>query len=241
MVTVEWTDSLGTVTKYTLAEQVVTILKRFILTENLQAGDQLPSERQLVDALGVSQRVIREALSIIAGEGLVEKKHGLGTFVQPFDRQRLLTEQGTLPVHFPDAADLHEARCAIECGAAQLAAARATAQDIAELEACIQGMQRSDETGSSVVADDVCFHLTLLKATHNETLQGLSHLITESIRLHDIWTNPGGLHRKTQDIAHILRAHRAIVAAIRDREPLQASQAMYDHLTWRYRGTAPKG
>jgi GntR family transcriptional repressor for pyruvate dehydrogenase complex len=240
MVTVENPDSLGTVTKYTLAEQVVAILKRFILTENLKEGDRLPSERQLASTLGVSHRVVREALGILAGEGIIEKRHGLGAFVQSFDYQAALSDLGNVPVQFPDAADLHEARCAIECGAMHVAAEHTTDEDIAALEGCIEAMKESAEKGQSPVGDDLCFHLMLLKATHNDTLQGLSHLIAESIRLHDIWKNPGGLHRKTQEVEHILAAHQAIVAALRERDAMQASQAMYRHLMWRHRSGIPK-
>jgi DNA-binding FadR family transcriptional regulator len=95
-------------------------------------------------------------------------------------------------------------------------------------------MKQNADKGLSSVGDDLCFHLLLLKATHNETLQGLSQLIAESIRLHDIWKSPGGLHRKTQEVAHIVRAHQAIVDAIRERDAVSAAQAMYRHLTWRY-------
>jgi GntR family transcriptional repressor for pyruvate dehydrogenase complex len=237
MATVNVSDGLGTVTKYTLTEQVVAILKRFILIENLQQDDQLPSERRLASTLGVSHRVVREALSILAGEGIIEKRHGLGAFVQSFDEQRLLSDLGAIPVEFPDADDLHEARCAIECGAMHVTVENATDEDVADLEACVQAMRQSAEKGESSVGDDLRFHLSLLKATHNETLQGLSHLIAQSIRLHDIWKSPSGLHRKTEDVEHILRAHQAIVNALRARDAAKASQAMYAHLMWRYKAT----
>lgn len=237
MATVNLPDSLGSVTKYTLTEQVVAILKRFILTENLQEGDQLPSERQLAATLGVSQRVVREALSTLAGQGIIEKRHGLGAFVQSFDQQRLLSDIKAIPVEYPDADDLHAARCAIECGAMHLAAEHATDEDIAALQTCIEAMTSSAAQGLSPVGDDLCFHLSVLKATHNQTLQGLSHLIAESVRLHDIWKNPGGIHRKIQEVEHILDAHQAIVDALRERDATKASEAMYAHLMWRYRSS----
>lgn len=240
MASVEKLDILGSVTKYTLAEQVVAILKRFILMENLKQGDRLPAERQLASTLGVSHRVVREALGILAGEGIIEKRHGLGAFVQSLDYQTVWSDPGNVPIQFPHAADLHEARCAIECGVMHVAAEHATDEDIAALEGCIEAMKQSADKGQSPVGDDLCFHLLLLKATHNETLQGLSHLIAESIRLHDIWKDPGGLHRKTQEVEHILDAHQAIVDALRKRDVMQGSQAMYRHLMWRHRSGVPK-
>jgi DNA-binding FadR family transcriptional regulator len=238
MATVDIPGSLTTITKYTLAEQVVAILKRFILIENLKEGDRLPAERQLASTLGVSHRVVREALSVLAGEGIIEKRHGLGAFVQAYDYETVLSDLGTVPVKFPDPVDLHEARCAVECGAVRIAAERVTDEDIAKLEACIEGMKQNAEEGKSSVGDDLRFHLSLLEATHNHTLGGLSRLIAESIRLHDIWKEPGGLHRRTQDVEHILRAHQTIVDALRERDGVKASQAMYSHLTWRHRSIA---
>ena len=232
MVTVqELSQSLGSVTKYTLSEQVAVILKRFILEERLKEGDRLPSERDLVNALGVSHRVLREALGALTGEGLVVKRHGLGTFVQPFDRQRLLAELANAPVEFPNAADLHQARLAIECGAAYVAAQRATAADVAALQAHITALEDASAQDSSPVAADLGFHQALLRATHNETLQSLSYLIAESVRLFNVWSHPAGLHRKIQDLAHIIDAHQAIVDAIQEQDPVKASQTMYAHLS----------
>lgn len=232
-------EVLGPVSKSTLAEQVVAILKRFILVEDLKEGDRLPSERKLVATLGVSQRVVREALGILTGEGIVNKRHGLGAFVQSFDRQRVLSELAMAPTRFPDATDLHEARCAIEYGIACIAAEKATDKDLATLQECIAAMQQSADQGESPVAADLSFHQALLRATHNETLQSLGYLIAESIRLHDIWKNPAGLHRKIQDVEHIVQAHQAIVDALRQQDAVKASQAVYSHLMWRIKATEP--
>ena len=231
-------SSLSPVTRQTLVEQVETILKRLVLMEDLNEGDQLPSERQLAAALGVSHTVVREALSVLAREGLIIKRHGLGNFVASFEQDNHLSSVEGVPKEAPEPADLHRARCAIECGAAYLAAEYATDEDIATLLMHIQGTKESPDQAGVPPAENLRFHLALLKATHNETLQGLSYLIADSIRLFGIWNNPAVLQRGL-NVEQTVRGHEAIVRALRERDGARASQAMHHHLTWWMNSTEP--
>ena len=222
-------EALGPVHKTTLTERVAIILRRFILMENLQEGDLLPSERQLSAALGVSHRVVRGALCILVGEGIVAKQHGRGNFVRAFDRERARTELVIPPTQFYNPADLLQARCAIEIGMMPVVVAQATEEDLAALQEAIDFLKRNMEQGTSATPDDLRFHRTLLAATHNETLQHLEHVITESIRIR-IYQVPALLHRGVQDECDTVCAHQAIVDAIRDRDASRAILAMQSHL-----------
>jgi len=231
MATVEQDSLLGAfepVTRSTLAEQIVAILKRFILLEGLQVGDKLPSERDLAAALGVSHRVVREALNILTGEGMVLKEHGRGSFVRAFDRQRLEAETVVAP-HFPDPVALFEARCAIEVGNMYIVARRATDEDLATLQDIVDDMEQKARQGEGPSAPDIVFHLTLLRATHNETLQRFAYLIRESLR-RNVYISPGILSRSMGDDSRALHTHRAIVDALRERDGTKAALAMIHHL-----------
>ena len=105
-------------------------------------GDRLPSERHLAESFGVSRPVIREALRTLAGRGYIEIAPGRGAFVlrpsavqgaDPLERQYL--RRGAT------VRDLSEARLMLENEAAGLAAERASADDIADLEAALCALE----------------------------------------------------------------------------------------------------
>ena len=232
MVTVKRFDALGTlgsVSKTPLAEQVVMILKRFILLEDMQEGDRLPSERQLTAILGVSHRVIREALSVLVDEGIIVKEHGRGAFLRTFDRKRLQAGDVPLSPQFSHSADLREARHAIEIGVMPIVVERATEEDLAKLQKIVDSMRQEAERGASLASADLLFHRSLLRATHNEALQQFDALIGESIR-HSVYDLPGMLHRQVKHEPHVIRAHQAIVDALNERDDARAILAMYNHL-----------
>ena len=100
----------------TLRQQTIETLKRLIITENLQAGDQLPSERELSEVLAVSRNVVREALSALVAEGIVVKRAGRGAFVADFDRTQLNTQLSLSLTDNGEFQQLKEARAVLEIG-----------------------------------------------------------------------------------------------------------------------------
>jgi len=225
----ELPSGIGPITKRTLVEQVQAVLSRLILMEDLREGHQLPSERQLAAALGVSHTVVREALGVLAREGIITKRHGRGNFVASFQRDDLLSAITDVPQGSPNPADLHRARCAIECGAVYLAAQYATEEDIATLLMHTQTANDSPNQPGTPAAKNLRFHLALLHATHSKTLQSLSYVIVDSIRL-TLWARPAVLHHRMDPLS--AESHESIVHALRERDGVKALQAMHHHLTW---------
>jgi len=218
---------LKPVSKKTLADEVVAILKRFILANGLHAGDQLPPERSLAASLGVSHRVIREALSVLSGEGIVSKEQGRGVFLNSFDPESLQAKAAlSLPV-FERMTDSFEVRCALEVGVASIAARHATEEDIAELQAIIDEMTPKHQRGESMASEEIRFHLALLRATHNETLQQLEHLLMECIRF-KMYHDPNHLSQSKQN-PKTIQEHQAIVDALRTQDSLKAMFEMFSH------------
>ena len=221
-------DLLGPVSRKTLAQEVVAILRRFILVEDLHEGDKLPSERQLTAAFGVSHRVVREALGVLSGQGIIVKEHGRGAFVQSFDRDRLHDDE-TLPFSSAqNPTDLYEIRCAIEVGAMCLAAKHATSSDIGELEAIVDEMTPKVERGESLAADEIRFHRCLLKATHNDLIRQQDDLLTESLR-YKYFEDLDRLSRSRGN-PRTMEEHRGIIEALRDRDGVRAMQLMHTHV-----------
>ena len=224
---------LGRVTRKTLPHQVVVILKRLILTEGLREGDKLPSEREMCGTFGVSHRVVREALDILVGQGLIVKQHGRGAFIRSLRRDSLNEEQ--LP-GLPDPGsteDVHRLRRAIEVGAACLAADRATEDDLAALQEAIDAMRPKIERGESVNAEEMQFHLSLIRSTNNEAFLQMDYLVAESIR-YKMYDRPRLLYRhEGTDVVtnRALPEHQDIVDALRQGDGLEASRIMHTHLS----------
>jgi len=227
----------------TLSDQVARILKRYVREENLQAGDRLPSEAHLAATLGVSRGILREALQSLASEGIIVKQHGRGNFVNDFDRDALLDDSSASPQNFGSPAQLYATRVALEVGAVTLIVREATDEELRECAKIVDAMERNFRAGKSTAADDLAFHLSLLNATHNSTLQSLGYIIEESRRL-VIYGSPKSLTgSKDQDQERVMKEHREVLEALCDRDGERAILATYRGLKHYLNGeadTAPR-
>ncbi|MCA9680593.1 MAG: FadR family transcriptional regulator [Myxococcales bacterium] len=138
---------LEPVSRSSLSDAVFDQLCAQILARRIDPGSTLPPERELATALGVNRGAIREALKRLAQAGLVEQRHGGGTFVLDYRRSGdlgLLSRLLTSPEGDPDllvARSIMEMRAALAPDIARLCAERATAQQKRELEALVQTMR----------------------------------------------------------------------------------------------------
>lgn len=192
-------------------------------------GALLPPEAALGVSYGVSRTVLREAVKVLASKGLVEARPKVGTRVRPradwnmLDPDVLAWQCGG--VDLPGVAeDLMEIRRVVEPQAAALAAERASEAEVAGIAAAYADMERAPDIESSV-DPDVRFHLAIMEATHNAFLRPLGALIraalSASFRLSKM---PPGAHERS------MPRHRAVLDAIRDRDPDTARASMRDLL-----------
>jgi GntR family transcriptional repressor for pyruvate dehydrogenase complex len=210
----------------TLTQQATDTLRRFILTEELKPGDQLPSERDLSESLSVSRNIVREALSVLVADGLIEKKAGRGIFVRPHDASVLAQQlQVTLDYGGPNLADLSEARATVEIGAAHLMAERITDNQIEALETINHSLAANLRAGQSTVKDDIEFHKVLFQSTHNSVLIELIPLLVEHFRV-TILHQPGAIRRNTQ---RVVDDHQRIIDALRAHNVDDLRQALRAH------------
>jgi DNA-binding FadR family transcriptional regulator len=162
---------LARVSTETMVDIVELRLREFFKKKSFKPGDALPKEMELVEALGVSRNVVREALSRLRMLGLVEtkKKRGmilarpdvLGTFERVLDP--LIIDQSTLQ-------DLFELRLVLEMGLADLLFLRKTEKNIAELENIALNENRGSEKGFRV-QNEIAFHGKLYEISGNNTLK----------------------------------------------------------------------
>ena len=238
--------------KRNLREQLVEHLGGDIVRGRLQPGDALPNEEELLARYDVSRTVLREALNVLSGKGLLDARPRRGTIVRPrADWSQLdpaILGWRDDPAEPPgDSLDhLMELRRIIEPPAAALAARRATAAERAAISKAYQAMVAA--AGSDLMAfaeADMRFHVACLTACRNEFMLPVAHAIRASLLTSIRITNRDPENHRIA----ILPLHKAICDAILARDAEGARAAMQIHLddterrraaTGRKRRAAPK-
>lgn len=212
----------------TMVEATARALIRYIASNRLKAGDQLPSERELVDMTGVSRLPLREALCILKGLGLVEARHGKGIFVRRLDMagvfgmlSPLLKAQADINVNH-----IFEARLHLEAGIANLAAQHRTSANLQALQAALDGMRANfSDDKPAYVKHDMAFHQELANSARNPVFHVIMAAITDLLREVHLRYKDRMEYRKLA-----IREHEAILAAVRERDGERAEAAMQTHL-----------
>ena len=213
-----------------LKERVIRQLTRFIEEGVLKPGDQLPSERELSEELRVSRGTVREAVQFLGALGLVEVRHGSGTFVRlGTDPSALRDEWRDWTIrHAERIHDLLELRKALEPFAAELAAQRAGDEALAAMEDALEEMQPALDLPdvAGLIQADLAFHHALCAASGNAALSEFADTLGQQLvrERATIWNLPGRPARS-------LVEHRAIYDAVRTRDPARARLAALEHLS----------
>ena len=206
-----------------LYEQLEQLLRVYVQELGLRPGDRLPSERVLAAALKVSRVSLRQATVSLEVQGLLEVRHGGGIYVRSLDvdperLKTMLTRRRRLP-------DVLEAREAIECMLARLAAQRRTDADLTEIDEALGAMAADIAEGGIGDDADRAFHAAIALASKNRLLSDVMAALADPIqetRLESLG-EPGRPLRSLGD-------HRRIAEAIRREDPRAAETAMRRHL-----------
>jgi DNA-binding FadR family transcriptional regulator len=188
-------------------------------------GASVPPEATLCEALGVSRTVVREAVKSLVAKGLLTTGPKVGTKVQPSEQWNwfdpdVVAWQSKAGLTREFLREMQELRRLIEPAAVRMAAERATATDIAGVEAAYAGMRDAIEHGGDYVRHDLSFHQGLLRACHNRMLVQMSKALGALLRTSfEISTaRPDGP-------AASLPLHRAVLDAVIARNPARAEKA----------------
>lgn len=213
--------------------EIVEMIRDLLTELDLRPGDRLPSERQLASRFGVGRGSVREGIQFLAIMGLVEVRHGGGTYlrspveanshVRHWWRQWVVEHRGKV-------LETLEARLGMEAFAAGLAAQRARPRDLERLVHAMHAMREVCSSGpvdtARFVECDVSFHDTLLEASGNATLRGIIYALSEELLPERAAvTELEGRAHKTY------REHYAIYEAVRAGDTQMASEAMTRHIT----------
>jgi GntR family transcriptional regulator, galactonate operon transcriptional repressor len=212
-------------------DSVVGAIGRWILGGLYAPDDLLPREDDLAEELGVSRTSVREAVRVLSAKGLLQARRRVGVRVRRRDDWNLL-DPLVLSWH-PDVGrdealitSLIEARRIIEPAAAALAATRATAADLARIEQAYLSMERNVRTDLEACCEaDLQFHASVIAASHNVVLKGLTGTIEAALRATFTITN-----RLMTAQSRALAAHRAVFECVRMRDVEGARAATIDLL-----------
>lgn len=209
-----------------LAEQIALRLKRYIIENNLSAGEKIPPEQRLAKMMGVGRGTIREAVKILESRNILDVRHGSGTFIS----DNIGVSDDPLGLAFIRdksklAWDLLEIRIIIEPSIAALAAKNALPEEIAELENICSQVEVLLRAGKDYTEKDVLFHKKIAELSKNIVVPNLIPIISVAVDLFTLLTG-----RKL--VFETLETHREIVDAIKRHDGESAHEAMYLHLLY---------
>lgn len=213
----------------TLADRVTELLSNQIRRGMYPVNARLPTEKVMTEQYGVSRTVIREAISRLKSEGLVESRQGSGTVVQDpaaVEVFRLGRDSANPALGI---VRILELRRGIEAEMAALAAERRTDQQMREIRQALDDIDHAVRTGGDGVEEDLAFHLAISHATGNSHYTDLLGMLTRSLR--DAIRLTRSNEARRSDLAVQVRAeHGEICAAIEVGDAQRARQAAFLHM-----------
>jgi GntR family transcriptional regulator, transcriptional repressor for pyruvate dehydrogenase complex len=216
---------LRPVNRKPIYEQVSDQLREFIDVNQLQPGDRLMTERELAQQLSVGRSSIREAITALRTQGIVDVRHGEGIYLLRRPEDLISSLAAELIETHVDHPYIWETRQALETQCARLAASRAARTDLDEIEAALELMAAEIADGKPGLEGDRRFHMGVAAASHNPILIELLNGIRGSLDR----TSETSLTRTGQP-QRSLDDHRAILAAIVAGTPTEAADEMLRHL-----------
>lgn len=207
--TVAETPALGPLAPRPLYEQVAERLREQIFARRLEPGNWI-DEQRLAAEYGISRTPLREALKVLAAEGLVTMKPRRGAFVAEMSRD--------------DVAQVYHLLALLESDAAACVAARADAEARAELRALHDRLEKRVRQHDAFFAANEDFHMALLRIAGNRwamQLVGDLRKVMKLNRHHSLF--------KQGRLADSLAEHRALMQALEARDAEQARGLMKAH------------
>ncbi|RYX94370.1 MAG: FadR family transcriptional regulator [Comamonadaceae bacterium] len=223
------TDIARAVFEPTLADRVTDVLSGKLRSGVYPVNARLPTENALSEEFGVSRTVVREAISRLKSEGLVETRQGSGTVV--LDPRSSAAFRLGSPDDNPAGGVLRiiELRCGIEAQMAAMAAVRRTASEMADIQRALKAIDRAVAQKGDGVAEDLALHMAISRATHNPYYTDLLGMLTRS--LHDAIRVTRSNEARRADLTDEVRdEHKAIVVAIQARDAEAARVAALHHM-----------
>lgn len=209
----------------TVVDDVIERITNVIIEEGLRPGDQLFTEHDLMAKLGVGRSSLREAIKTLCALGILEIKHGKGTFISSGSTSMLTRPlKWGLFLSGTSVKEIIDSRGVIEVALARWAAERATDEDIVAIRQLLQKLEKNQDNRSKYVGYDLEFHMAIAKASKNEMLSTVLMTMQHILRT---WMD--ATFSESRSTKHSMEMHNQIFAAIAAHDPDAAGKAMLIH------------
>jgi GntR family transcriptional repressor for pyruvate dehydrogenase complex len=209
-------------------DEVVREIRQMILTGTIEPGGFLPTRKELAQRFGVGLSTVHEAIQALSAVGMLASRPGKGTWVRG-DALDVLIHPEVVRTRLGElnARQVYEARAVIEIALTEMAAQRATAEDIVDIWDAMERMEASIDNDEAFVEADLAFHLAVARASKNELLEQFYHLSRKLIVevIHEMVNLPGVMEGS-------IPYQRAIIRAIEQGDSARARQAAVDHMAY---------
>ena len=202
-------------------------IRKYIVQNNLQPGDLLPTEQKLCETLGVSRNVLRESIKSMELMGMVRACPGKGTEVQAFNLDFILQNVLFFQVGPQEEHSIREmfgVRKVLELAYMRQAFHAMTEEDVRALRSLADAMRDNWSRGVFFIQEDKDFHLTLFRSLHNDVLLSLLEAIWS---VDDVFE----LEKKQPHLEQTVTKHEAIVAALENHSYPAFARAMEAHFS----------
>ena len=213
-----------------LSDEVFLRLKRLITSGELMPGDDMPSERELMERFEVGRPAIREAMRALSNMGLVAISHGERAKVLQLTAQSIIKQvDGAAKIILSSSKDtlehLKSARIFFERGMVREAAEKATLEDVATLRAIVGEQRAARGDAEAFISADMRFHTRIAAISGNPIYVAVSEAMLGWLKEYHtemlIWT---GKEKFT------LTEHEEIIDRIEKKDADGAEKAMVKHL-----------
>ena len=208
----------------TLAEQTADEIKLIIQQNSYEAGQKLPTEKELTEFLGVGRNTLREALRILQSHNIVTIRQGSGTYISekygvpddPFGFE-------LFPDHDKLNKDILEILVMMEPEVTAMAAEHRTDKDLNRLESVLRIMSQKVDQNVECLEEECMFFEAIAQASHNIVMERMTPLMTRGIRYFASTLSP-------KDFLYGVRNYYNVLDGIRHKKASEAKTAMSYHL-----------
>jgi GntR family transcriptional regulator, transcriptional repressor for pyruvate dehydrogenase complex len=221
--------ALKPIKKKKLFEEIITAMENYIHVEDISPGDKLPSENELSAIFQVSKTAVREAMSVLQANGIIEKRSGAGIFLKDIGGEGIGARVTNHLLNRKELYEILEFRRGIETEAVALAAERATEEDMRLILQAHDKLKEAHSNGELGLEEDYMFHYSIILASHNSIYKEVFDIVAEKfeegMRLSKMQSStvPGRFEA-------VVREHDKIIEALCNKDSKAAADAMRMHL-----------
>jgi GntR family transcriptional regulator, transcriptional repressor for pyruvate dehydrogenase complex len=216
------------------AEEIAAQIQELIVSQELEEGARLPSERDLAQILSTSRPTVSQAIRVLVVRGLVESRRGSGAYVTRRPQTNLAASVNLmLDLDLESAKDLADLYLWLETTGITAAIERGTAAEIAAGEQALQRLRDSVGDTASWMSADTQFHATLVRASHNPYLSSIFESVHTTLinYQHRDWVSRGTVPKwlRSSEAEALNALHEPILAAVKNRDEEAGRIAVLHH------------